>query len=216
MINDLQGDWVYVNRTNRIIHNYIGIEFDSTEFYTVSDHGRTKVGSYSLAGDSIIIDDGTRYKIISLTKDTLKLSENGEGTTYYNRNLDFNNDLTLDSIELNTGECFGECPEFQLTLNRNTQVIKFIPKRNCKAKEETTVTFTNEEWNKLDSLFKWTKIDDVDTTYSYSAIDDWAMNIIIHYNDKQVKVKGTEGSLPYRLQPLVNVLTKKLRERGFI
>ena len=71
--------------------------------------------------------------------------------------------------------------------------------------------------DKLDSLFRWSYIDHVDSTKNYGVIDGWSTNIAFHYNERNTaKVNGTMMDMPFRLRELIAELTNLLYTNGLI
>lgn len=225
----IEGDWVYVNKRYNDVDHYAGIQLNKDTFYRLSDQGRTKVGQYRIVNDSLNIAisnslysqprlEYETYLIKALSHDSLTLiSSNGYELNYYDRKLDYDTNLRLDSIYLRAGTCFGKCPEFEFTLARNSGEANFIGGNNSKLKGEHKFKFTNSELNRLDSLFKWTRIQQYDSTLYYGAIDDWMIELKINYNEGEFrKIRGSYGGLLYRLQPLTREIIEKLKKEGAI
>jgi hypothetical protein len=220
---NIEGKWVYFENNvmrykDRLVDHYSGIEFDDNEFYYVGDDGRTLVGDYQLRNDTLIVEDGNKrlvYKVLALTNDSLSYLDEDVTRYYYNQKLDFNPELQLDSIYIKAGQCFDNCQEFEFTIEKGERRGKFVGGKNSKYQGERYIQFSDKEWDKMDSLFKWSRIELYDSSLFYGAIDDRVIDLEIRYNrDKVKKIRGTQGGLLRRLQPIVESVFKKLNEEG--
>lgn len=173
---------------------------------------------YIVNQDTVFIEelDGSEsfYLIHNHTSDSLILSRDGHTERYYNRRLEYNLALKLDSITLETGECFGDCPRFMMTVHQDG-TVEFEGFEHTKVLGKKALKMKNLD--KLDSLFRWSYIDHLDTTKNYGVIDGWSTNIAFHYNERNTaKVNGTMMDMPFRLRELIAELTNLLYTNGLI
>nr|WKN39153.1 DUF6438 domain-containing protein [Tunicatimonas sp. TK19036] len=217
----LEGDWIYIKDSSEISTiTDAGLRFSNDTLLPLGSSMFWPSSHYILKQDSIIFEDfdGKKsfYLILNHQPDSLTLSLNGHIERYYNRQLEYNSRLQLDSIILKTGWCFGDCPEFTMTFHPSGS-SQFRGIRDTKFIGERKLTVERDRLNKIDSLFKWSYIDHLDTTEYYSAIDGWSTGIILYYNENQVKrVEGTMMNMPFRLKPIIWELVVFLKEEKMI
>ncbi len=215
----IDGDWMCSGTNSDFGDDYLGLRFKDDTLYTIHDNGLIQEGKYSIIGDTLVVEEfGGRInknrRIASLTKDSLSIT-NGFGK-YYSRRLEFSKELKLDSLELIAGVCFGDCPEFRLVM-AGDGLIRFVPINNCRVTAETHFVLKPSTMSQIDSLFKWSYINKLDTNKVYRAIDDWRFDIEIVYNDDQrVKVKTTQSHIPFRLKRMIYIVTNEVRRKGLI
>ncbi len=219
-ILSLEGSWVSIYPLWYKSQSYSAIKFRKNDFLKVSDAGPTLVGKFRTTGDTIYIDQdldkSIYYTIIRHSKDSLMLWSGEDTLSFYNRNLEYNADLKLDKVVLKAGGCFGECPEFELTLQRDKGKSYFNGIKQSKVLGEYTLDYSKEEWNKIDSLFRWSRIDKMDSSFFHGLPDDWAWNVEIYYNGRQKTFKASQNGLPYRVRPVFDQILEGIRRRKLI
>jgi len=200
--------------------NYVGLRFIDDTLYTIRNGGLWQEGKYSVRGDTIYVEgfEGqiTAYEILKFNIDSLTLSRYGDSDDYYSRRLEHSPDLKFDRIRLEGGTCFGECPQFAMTVERDG-VVDFKGLKNGKFIGVKKYSLEPETIDKIDSLFKWTYINRIDTTDFYGVDDGWSINATFYYNTDQVtKIKGTSSSMPYRIKGIIWILLADLRKKDLI
>ena len=214
-------DWILVRDSSNYFHfdpRYIGLRFLDDTLVTISDLWLTHEGRYSVKGNQIQVfdDDSTGFQIIKLTKDSLILLSYRDTLRYYNRTLEFEKDLRFQKITLQGGQCFGECPEFYLTID-DKGGAEFKGLENSKFQGTKNYSIDVETKNKIDSLFKWTNINNIDTTDYYGSEDGWTLTITFQYGDNERRrIKGTDGSMPHRLKGIIKTILDDLRKRELV
>ena len=216
----LDGDWMYLKDTTEIVVNYVGLRFLDDTLFTIKNGGLWQEGRYFLRGDTVYVEEFggklTTYEVLKFSADSLRISRYGHSDDYYSRRLEFNPELEFNEIKLEGGTCFGECPHFVMTVERNGEV-NFKGLKNGKFIGNKEYLIEKEKINKIDSLFKWSYINKIDTTDFYGEDDGWSINITFYYNNGQVTtIKGTRNSMPFRLYGIIWTLLEDLRKRDLI
>lgn len=213
--SDIKGNWVLYRTNERIIPGYAALLIKESSIYDVGSIGMTRRGDYIVKNDSLMLSttkgDKFAFKIVKLSVDSLVLFDGEFQDVYYNEELDYDESLKLKAIHLRTKNCPDECSEISLDVS-GVGDAEFTCIENCTQPGHSKVGITTKEWQKLDSLFKWSKINKIDTTDLYQAMDDWPMSIEFIYNDSvNVKIRGTEIAMPYRIQPIIYQLINRLK-----
>lgn len=217
---NLEGEWIYTRETARHSRQDVGLKFDNDTLSIITNSGFWQEGKYELNQDTVNVEGFggaiTRYLILDYHQDTLTLTRGSYAEKLYNRRLEYSPNLKFYKIKFKTDRCYGYCPEFMMTLDRNGDV-NFEGIRNTKHVGDTKFTIDTHALQTIDSLFKWSYIDGLDTTELYAAVDDWAMSITFYYNkDRVVTVSGTSTQMPYRLKRIIWRLTDEVRKKGLI
>ncbi len=214
----LEGDWIYVEDTTGLFSRYdLGLRFRDSTLLTIKKSALHNRGKYSLDQDKILVQEFggiiSSYQIIEHLPDTLTLSHNSKTRKLYNRRLEFNSDLKFEKISLVAGSCFGYCPEFIFTIQSDGKA-NFKGINNVKLVGDTVFRIENQTLQNIDSLFKRSYIDNLDTTANYWAMDDWSLNITFHYNESKSKtIDGTYMFMPFRLKGIIRrMLTTLVKE----
>lgn len=219
--NWFETDWVFVRDSSNYFDfdpKYIGLRFRDDTLITISDLWLTHEGGYSVNGNQIQVfdEDSTNYQIIKLTKDSLILLGYTDTLRYYNRALEFDKDLKFQKITLQGGQCFGECPEFYLSMDDKGNT-EFKGLENSKFQGTKSYIINNQAKQRIDSLFKWSNINNIDTTKYYGSDDDWSLAISFLYGNNETKrIRGTHSSMPHRLKGIIRTLLDDLRKRGLL
>lgn len=214
----IDGDWIFVDDPNEITVDYYGLKFVDDTLYTIADRGLTQEGKFLIKGDTIIVEEfgnviNKQRRIKTFTSDSLILTS---GDKYYSRNLEFTDSLKFNEIDILAGYCFGNCPQFSLRLT-DKGLVNFKPIADCKVTIEKEFTLDSKQKTKIDSLFKWTYLQKLDTSKVYGATDDWSIDIEIVYNDGQlIEIKTTRSKIPFRLKAIFGIIFKSLREKELI
>ncbi len=214
----IDGDWIFVDNPNEITIDYYGLRFKDDTLYTIADRGLTQEGKFIVSGDTIIVEEfgniiNKQRRIKTFTSDSLILTS---GDKYYSRKLEFTDSLKFNEINILAGYCFGNCPQFSLKLT-DKGLIHFKPIADCKVATEQEFKLDSKQKTKIDSLFKWTYLQKLDTTRVYGAIDDWSIDMEIIYNNRQrVELKTTRSQIPFRLKWIFGTIFNSLREKELI
>jgi hypothetical protein len=216
-----EADWIFVRDSSNYFNfdpRYIGLRFQKDTLITISDLWLTDEGRYLVNNDKIQVfdEDSTNFQIIKLTKDSLILLGYIDTLRYYNRALEFDKDLKFQRITLQGGKCFGECPEFYLTMDDKGNT-EFKGLENSKFQGTKSYSIDYVAKHRIDSLFKWSNIKNIDTTDYYASEDGWSLTITFHYGENQLKrIRGTHSSMPHRLKGIIRTLLDDLRKRGLV
>jgi hypothetical protein len=220
-IPTVDGDWIFIENPEEVSIDYLGLRFESDTLYTIHEGGLTHEGKYTIYGDTIIVREfgeviNKQRRIKKLTKDSLILTGGVFDDKYYSRQLEFTENLKLNELKIKAGDCFGDCPEFNLRLT-DSGLIQFKPIINCKVTEEKKFTLDATKKNKIDSLFKWTYLHKLDTSKVYSVVDDWTFDIEIIYNSGQrIEFRTTRSYIPFRLKKIFGLIINDLIEKRLI
>lgn len=127
----------------------------------------------------------------------------------------------ITKIEFNTSGCFGTCPVYELTLNRdslsifNAQYYNFNKKREIAYGKEEGVFYTkinDKEFNKLEEILNYINFENLNKEYYVTWTDDQSGNLKITYNNGKVKTISDYGMIgTYGLK----ILYEKLAELRF-
>lgn len=127
----------------------------------------------------------------------------------------------ITKIEFNTSGCFGTCPVYKLTLNRdslsifNAQYYNFSKNREITyGKEEGvfTTTIYKMEFDKLEDIINYCDFENLNKEYSVMHTDDQTGNLKITFNNGKVKTISDYGMVgTYGLK----ILYEKLAELRF-
>lgn len=215
----LIGDWIVVRDTLFFYDSFVGYRCQENELIAIRNNWYETIGSYQLFKDSLFIelgDNPKKFKVLKHTNDSLFLQNERVIQKYYSRHLEYNKNLKFDELKIEFGRCFGDCPEFKIQV-LDIGEVKFTRLNGNDIVENINFNLSQKDNEKLDSLFKWSYINNLDTTIYYGLVDDWPINLTIKYNNKEtVKIKGTYWDMPYRLRDMIEILLLELRERKLI
>ena len=220
-VPDIDGDWIFIDNPEEITINYSGLRFDGDTLYTINDSGITQEGKFLVSGDTIIVWEfgekiNKERRIKKLTKDSLVLTGSTFDEKYYSRKLEFTENLVFNDLRLVSDGCLGNCPEFIVRLS-DSGLIQFKPIMYCKVTRVREFTLDTKKKNTIDSLFKWSYIQKLDTTKDYGVVDDWGFDIEVIYNDGQtIKFTTSSSKFPFRLKKIFGLLIDELHETGCI
>jgi Domain of unknown function (DUF6438) len=125
----------------------------------------------------------------------------------------------IAKIEFSTSGCFGTCPEYELTLQRdslsifNAQHYNFTKDFNHGTEEGVFTTSKNKmEFDKLEEIINYCDFENLKKQYSVTHTDDQTGFLKITYKDGKVKTISDYGMIgTYGLK----ILYKKLAELRF-
>jgi hypothetical protein len=217
----IESEWIQIDNQSKSLFDSadIGLVFRRDTVWSTSDRGWFNQGQYSFDKNEILLaskSDTTNLIIQLFTKDSLTLLTNEVTYRYYNRRLEFNKDLKFRKITLKTGVCFGGCQSFDVVLD-NEGNVKFNGLENGNAVDLKNYSIDLKTKEKIDSLFKQSRVGSLDSSKFYGWFDDWTMKIKFEYGDNNVKeITGTRSYMPYRLKPIIGTLISDLRKRELI
>lgn len=208
----IQQDWMTLYE-DAVISNPEGIYFDSTHFHTFEDVGVFRHGKFVLNQDTLEINAVThkgKYLIKKLTDDSLWLKaleqrSIGEHVEkYYNRKLEFNPNLKIDSILIETRYCHG-CKEYNMKYSNGE--IQYYENENNKKRFQ----LSKDKENKIDSLIQWSYLDKVNAFKFGHWNHEWRMDVTFYLkNHKPIKVNGAYGSFSYRFNEIIETLVSDI------
>jgi hypothetical protein len=215
----INGDWILMEYPEGVAIGPVGLRFMEDTMFTITNGGLINEGTFLMSEDTLIVrgfeEEIDKKRVKRLTSDTLVLMDFYLDQKYYSRKLEFTENLELDHLKIVAGTCYGDCPKFTLTLSR-TGLIDFKPKLNCRTKEDVEFKIDQNKMNRIDSLFKWTYLQKLDTTGEYGAVDDWEFEIAIAYNKQTIKIRATHDYVPYRLKEIFHMIVDELTTRNLI
>jgi len=213
------GDWM---RDMNVIDgdsSKIGAMFIDDTLYWIEDDGIYEFGGYTIKVDSIFVKDFQdnifKYVILKSTKDSLVLLADGKIMSFHNRLLEYDKDLKFSRITIDAEWCYGDCPEFTLSIDStgNVDFAKIVDKQRTNQK---SFILKDQELNSIDSLFKSSCINKTNPKHYRSADDGWKMKISFDYDNKTTVFVSTWGNLPYRITLLIKDIFKDLSKRKLI
>lgn len=115
----------------------------------------------------------------------------------YNNFIEYNpkptTDFTFNQLKFKTDQCFGECPIFEMTINKDrTATYKAI-----RFNDETgnfKGTIPTKEFNELLSLLKYIQLDKLNNEYAVNWTDDQTVTTEVEFNGK-TKVISDYGKI---------------------
>lgn len=215
----LEGEWIYCFK-DEIQPREIGIKFSNDTLFEMRQDCNLVVGRYVVDNDEIkVIDSDSTYLFYQIQKfgsDSLFISNSNVIWKYYNRQLDFNNSLTFDRIFIKNRQS-DEFAEFEIEIDRSTKILKFNGLRNCERLGRFEVIIDDNKVFKLDSIFKFSKIDILEMTRDHSAEYDWEILMEINYNKDFFKtINGSYRTLPYQIKPVIQYLFSLAHKNGLL
>lgn len=217
----LESEWIQVDNQSNVLFDSanIGLVFRRDTLWSTSNRGWFNQGQYVIDRDKIVLTSKTEsaeWTIHLLNRDSLTILTRKGDYEFYNRRLEFDKSLKYEKITLHAGVCFGGCQSFDVELNNEGNVkFKRLEKGNVVDSSEYLIDIKTKE--EIDSLFKQSQIESIDSSMFYGWFDDWDMKIKFEYSDNNLKeVSGTRSYMPYRLHPIIGTLISDLRKRGLI
>lgn len=96
-------------------------------------------------------------------------------------------DFNFGKINFKTSQCFGECPIFEMTINKNrTATYKAIKYNNETG--EFIGAIPAKEFDELISILKYLQLDKLNNEYSVNWTDDQTVTTEINYNNKSKRI----------------------------
>jgi hypothetical protein len=216
----IETEWIYAGDHSKSLFDSldIGLSFRDDSLFTSSDRGLLMRGRYYLNEDKLRLysNQDTIDWTVKITQDSLTILKDDEPFKYYHKKLEFDPQLQYRKIILQTGICFGDCPEFKVTFD-DKGTMYFERLKNGNVTETKNYVTDDITTSKIDSLFKLSNISKIDSSRYYGWSHDWDMAIEFEYGKGEVrKIKGTLGHMPYRLKPIIGTLISDLKKRELI
>jgi len=105
----------------------------------------------------------------------------------YGKFIEFNGnpgpDLNIDSIKFIASGCFGNCPSFEMTINKDRKVMYMAKSFNDEQGEFTGI-IAEGEYNELIELLNYIQIEKLNIYYSVEWTDDASALLTISYNNE--------------------------------
>lgn len=148
--------------------------------------------NYKITDDSLKIFDPiekswNKYKIISVTNDTLTLQKNqGYYLKYYKQTYKPKPNETFDKIIISSSGCYGTCAIMSVEFNKNGKVFYLGEKYNT-VNGFYTSNISNFEYEKIENSFKKANIMKLKNSYSDSVSDSNTITVTFVKDNKIVK-----------------------------
>jgi hypothetical protein len=207
--NMLEGDWMQEVSSINSSQDEVGLKFRDDTLWTIKSSGLWQKGKCTIKDDTIFVEEYNK-KISKIfiqkhTVDSLNLFINSKLVNYYRRRLDYDSSLSFKKIILKTGGCYGNCSKLKIILD-SCRYVDFMKYSNNKVINRQKFRLSYSEFAFVDSLFKQSCINKIDTCDYYGAHDDWEITIEFDYNNKSKTIRGTYNFMPYRIIGIVKYL----------
>jgi hypothetical protein len=120
----------------------------------------------------------------------------------YNRRPD--SAIDFDELHFTAYGCYGECPQYELTIMRDGSMV-YMPKAYTGKKKDVRVRATAGEMNTLRSILGYMGLDRMDSVYSPFTQDAPGYLLEISYRGRSKKIEDKDG-------PSTNSLAALYRE----
>jgi len=199
-----------------LVYDWSGLKFENESASEINDRWCYLIGPYSIREDKLLIEEyngKSEYTILNLTTDSLIIEKNGDVNHYYSRKLEYDENLKFNTISISAYRCLDLCWEFDYILERDGFEV-FNGKYNTQTLGIKEGRLNDKFVKEIDSLFKWSNINQLDP--DLVAIDmDWLIDFKIIYNQNQsIKISTSYFNIPYRIKPIFHIIEKHLEERG--
>ncbi|MNK44135.1 hypothetical protein D3C87_628580 [compost metagenome] len=154
---------------------------------------------YEIADDSLKIfnpieKSWNKYKLISISNDTLTLQKNQDYyLKYYKPTYKPNPNETFDKIIISSSGCYGTCPIMSIEFNKNGKVFYLGEKYNT-VNGFYTSTISKLEYEKIENSFKKANIMKLKKSYSTHITDSNTITITFVKNNKIIKTVSDYAS----------------------
>lgn len=190
------------------IFNKNGTLVDEAGFFDIDEGKSREERKVFYKGDSTnyeIIDDSlkifnpiekswNRYKIISISKDTLTLQKNKDYyLKYYKPTYKLNPNETFDKIIVSSSGCYGTCAIVSIEFNKNGDVLYLGEKYNT-VNGYYTSKMPKSEFKSIEKSFKKVNINRLDNIYSANFTDGNTITVSFVRNNKIIKTISDYGS----------------------
>ncbi|MCB0515460.1 MAG: DUF6438 domain-containing protein [Chitinophagales bacterium] len=166
-------DWIKHTYYNPLFPNKTGIIYlgDKTIYQIVND---------SLEIYNLSYNNWQKYKILLLTKDTLRLSFNKEKATvietYARKTYSLDSSETYDEIIVSSSGCYGECPISNTLFTSNGNILYFGETYNY-IDGFYTAKITPKTYQDIESRFKMANISALNKNYYADWTDDETVSV---------------------------------------
>ncbi|KFC22937.1 hypothetical protein IO90_05100 [Chryseobacterium sp. FH1] len=151
------------------------------------DSTNYKINDDSLKIFNPIEKSWNKYKIISVTNDTLTLQKNqGYYLKYYKQTYKPKPNETFDKIIISSSGCYGTCAILSVEFNKNGKVFYLGEKYNT-VNGFYTSNISNFEYEKIENSFKKANIMKLKNSYSDSVSDSNTITVTFVKDNKIVK-----------------------------
>lgn len=151
------------------------------------DSTNYKINDDSLKIFNPIEKSWNKYKIISVTNDTLTLQKNqGYYLKYYKPTYKPNPNEIFDKIIVSSSGCYGTCAIMSVEFNKNGKVFYLGEKYNT-VNGFYTANISNFEYKKIEESFKKSNITKLKNSYSTHITDSNTITITFVKDNKIIK-----------------------------
>lgn len=191
----------YIFKKNGTVIDKVGI------FHSENSNSREKKRTiylgdsthYKIDNDSLKIFNlenktWNKFKIISITQDTLTIQKNNEfyikySKAHYKLNLKEN----YDKIIISSSGCYGTCPIMNIEFNKNGHVDYFGENYNLKNGFYIS-KISNSEYKSIENTFKKSDILKLNNSYSAPITDLNTISVTFVKNDRIIKTISDYGN----------------------
>ena len=211
-IENIKGEWINDFTIIGDTETVIVYNFENDTSCSLFFDWYYKDGKYKINNDTIRItyfDNETKnYKIEKLSKDSLILNENGNVYRLHRKSLDYDSELEFERIIIISEGCIDGCNKYSIVLNKNGDVDYQIEN-----KEHLKFKLEKSEIKELDSLFKYSYINNVNDKNLYLTIDGDLIKVKFEYNNQSKTIIGSTLNFPFSINPIVHKIIDFSYER---
>ena len=213
----LEGEWIPVFEDIGFIYDWSGLKFENDSAFEIDDRYGFLMGPYSINEDKLLIEEfkgKSEYTILNLTADSLVIENNGDVNHYYSRKLEYDKNLKFNTISISAYRCSDLCWEFDYVLESNGFEV-FNGKYNTQTLGLIEGKLNDKLVKEIDSLFKWSNINQLDPDWVAIPDMDWLIYFEINYNENEsINFSTTHFNIPYRLKPIFHLIMENLKKKG--
>ncbi len=197
-ISILKGGFIFEN--NGIVINKPGY-FKFISGKTRKENQTIYLGdstTYKIENDSLKILNlenklWDKFKVISISKDTLKIQTKNKILKFSKLKNKVNPNEKYDEIIISSSGCYGTCPIFSLLISRNGRVLFFGEEFNLKNGLYSS-KIDLKTFEKIENNFKKANIQNLEPFYSADWTDDNTITVSFIRNGKIVKTISDYGN----------------------
>ena len=167
---------------------------EDSRFLYKGDSTNYKIDDDSLEIFNPIGKSWNKFKIISVTKDTLTLQKSPDySIKYYKPKYKLNPSETFDKIIVSSSGCYGICSIMSIEFNQNGEVFYLGEKYNT-VNGYYTSNISKSEYKSIENSFKKANINGLENVYSAPFTDGNTVTISFVRNNKIIKTISDYGS----------------------
>lgn len=165
---------------------------EENQTYYLGDSTKYKIEGDSLKIKNLETNLWDKFKVISVTKDTLKIQTKNDILKFSKLKTTINPNEKYDKIIITSSGCYGTCPVSSILISRNGSVLYYGEKFNSKNGLFSS-KIDLKTFEKIENNFKKANIKNLDTHYSANWTDDNTISVSFIKNNKIVKTISDYG-----------------------